>query len=144
MKAELTQHGEPGSTPARVVLEFYAALRDRRIGDILALTDPQVVCHALVRPGLSVYHGHDGMIRLSEGMHATHGEYDFVADQVSEDGDKVTVYVRILPGPGPGRQDLPVMSVFILHDGLIVSIESQPGISLAQFHPQPGPPRDVP
>ena len=134
MKAELTQHGESGSTPAQVVLEFYAALRDRRIGDILALTDPQVVCHALVRPGLSVYHGHDGMIRLSEGMHATHGEYDFVADQVSEDGDKVTVYVRILHGPG--QQDLPVMSVFMLHDGLIVSIESQPGISVTQFHPR--------
>jgi hypothetical protein len=137
VKAELTQHGEAGLTPAQVVLEFYAALRDRRIGDILALTDPQVACHPLVRPGLSGYYGHGAMILLSEDMHAAHGDYDFVADHVTEDGDKVTFYARIRPEPRFGQQDLPIMSVFILHDGLIVSIESQPGISAAQFHPQP-------
>ena len=137
MKAELTQYGEAGPAPAQVVLEFYAALRDRRIGDILALTDPQVACYPLVRPGLSGYYGHDAMIRLSEDMHAAHGNYDFVADHVTEDGDKVTFYARIRPEPRLGQQDQPVMSVFIVHDGLIVSIESQPGISAAEFHPQP-------
>ncbi len=61
----------------------------------------------------------------------------FVADHVIEDGDEVTFYARILPGPPLGQQDQPIMSVFILRDGLILSIESQPGISAAQFHPQP-------
>jgi hypothetical protein len=77
------------------------------------------------------------MIRLSEDMHALHGQYDFDIDQVSGDGDKITVYARILPEPGLGQQELPVMSVYVLRDGLIVSIESQPGISRSQFRQPP-------
>jgi hypothetical protein len=137
VEAELTENGGPGGTPAQLVLEFYAAVRDRRIGDIIARVDPQVICHPLVRPGLSVYRGHDGMIRLSEDMHALHGQYEFTADDVIEDGDKVTVYARILPEAGLGQQEMPVMSVYTLEGGLILSIESQPGISRNQFHLQP-------
>jgi len=134
VEAELTEDGSAG---AQVVLDFYAAVRDQRIGDILALVDPQVVCHPLVRPGLSVYRGHDGMIRLSEDMHALHGQYDFEIDQVAEDGDKITAFARILPEAGLGQQELPVMSVYVLQDGLIVSIESQPGVTRSHFRPQP-------
>lgn len=130
----MTENGDAG---AQVVLDFYAAVRDRRIADILALVDQQVVCHPLVRPGLSVYRGQDGIIRLSEDMHALHGQYDFEMDQIIEDGDKITAYARILPETGLGQQELPVMSVYILRDGLILSIESQPGISRGHFNPQP-------
>jgi SnoaL-like protein len=133
----LTDNEETGRTPAEVVLEFYAALRDRRIGDILAVADPEISCFPLLRPGLSEYFGHDGMIRLSEDMHAAHGQYDFTADKVVEDGDKVTVYARILPEPGLGQEDLPITSVYTLRNGLILAIESQPGISERQFSPQP-------
>jgi limonene-1,2-epoxide hydrolase len=123
VETDVTANEAQGRTPAQVVLEFYAAIRDRRIDDILALVDPQVVCHPLVRPGLSVYRGYDGMIRLSEDMHAAHGEYDFTADRITEDGATVTVHARIVPGTG--QDVLPVTTEYTLQDGLILTIESE-------------------
>lgn len=121
----MTANEARGRTPAQVVLEFYAAIRDRRTDDILALVDPDVVCNPLVRPGLSVYHGYGGMVRLSEDMHAAHGQYDFTADQITEDGPTVTVHARILPEPGSGKDVLPVTTEYTLRHGLILTIESE-------------------
>lgn len=121
----MTANEAPGRTPTQAILEFYAALRDRRVDDILALVDPEVVCHPLVRPGLSVYHGYEGMIRLSEDMHAVHGQYDFAADRITEDGPTVTVHARILPEPAIGQDALSVTTEYTLRDGLILTIESE-------------------
>ena len=86
--------------PAQVVLEFYAALRDSRIQDLLDLVAPNVACRPLVRPGLSVYSGHDGMVRFDRDMHAVHGRYQFEIDEITEhDGPEVTVEFRILSNP---------------------------------------------
>lgn len=110
-----------------MVLELYAALRDRRISDLLDLVHPDVTCRPLVRPGLSVYFGYDGMIQLAGDMHATHGEYDFRANVITErDGPAVTVEATILPEPGRGQAPLEVTSVYQFRDGKIISIESQP------------------
>ena len=43
--------GESGKGPVQVVLALYAAIRDRHIEDMLAVSDPEVVCFPLVRPG---------------------------------------------------------------------------------------------
>lgn len=123
---QLAGEHENGRTPVEMVLELYAALRDRRISDLLDLVDPDVACRPLVRPGLSVYFGYDGMIRLAGDMHATHGDYDFRADSITEDGPAVTVDARILPEPGRGQQPLAITSVYHFRDGKIISIESQP------------------
>jgi hypothetical protein len=113
------------SEPARVVLEFYEALRESRINDMLGLVDSAVVCRPLVRPGLSRYGGYDGMIRLDSDMHGLHGRYQLEINKVTEqEGPQVTVQATILPEPGRGQPPLPVTTIYILRDGLITSIKS--------------------
>ena len=98
------------SVPIQVVLEFYETLRDSRINDMLGLVDPEIVCHPLVRPGLTLYSGYDGMIQI-----------DMITEQ---EGPQVTVQAKIVPEPGRGQSPLPVMSVYKIRDSLITSIES--------------------
>ena len=56
--------GTRGQTAVQVVTDFFAAVRDQRIKDLLALVDPEIVCRPLVRPGRSLYEGHEGMVRF--------------------------------------------------------------------------------
>jgi hypothetical protein len=112
-------------TPVQIVLDFYETLRESRINDMLGLVDPEVVCQPLVRPGLSLYSGYDGMIRLDSDLHALHGRYQIEIGKVTEqDGSQLTVQATILPEPGRGQPPLPVTSIYIFRDGLITSIES--------------------
>jgi hypothetical protein len=116
------------SKPVQVVLEFYEALRESRINDMLGLVDPYVVCRPLVRPGLSLYSGYDGMMRLDSDLHALHGRYQMQIGEVTEQaGSQVTVQATIVPEPGRGQPPLPVTSIYIVRDGLITSIESLAG-----------------
>ena len=115
------------------VLDFIAAVRDERIEDMLALVDPEIICVPLVRPGLSVYEGHDGMARFVSDMHAAFGRYQIEIDKISErDGARLAVQARILPESGH-RPMTPtsILIVFTLCDGLITSMEGDPA---------PGPP----
>jgi hypothetical protein len=122
-----TEHATPA---VDVVLALYAALRDSQIGDALALVDSQVICRPLVRPGLSVYYRLDGITALIHDMHRAHGRYQFRIDSVTEeDGPTITVQAVIIPEPGRNQPALPVTSVYTLQNGLITSIESQPGPS---------------
>jgi hypothetical protein len=111
--------------PVQVVLEFYEALRESRINDMLGLVDPEVTCQPLVRPGLSLYSGYDGMIRLDSDIHALHGRYQMEIGEVTEQaGSQVTVQATIVPEPGRGQLPLPVTSIYVVRDGVITSIES--------------------
>jgi hypothetical protein len=113
------------SVPIQVVLEFYETLRESRINDMLGLVDAEIVCHPLVRPGLTLYSGYDGMIRLDSDLHALHGRYQIQIDKITEEeGPQVTVQATILPEPGRGQPPLPVMSLYKIRDGLITSIKS--------------------
>jgi hypothetical protein len=113
------------SQPVQVVLAFYQALRESRINDILGLVDPYVVCQPVVRPGLSLYSGYDGMIRLDSDLHGLHGRYQIEIGEVTEqEGSQVTVQATIFPEPGREQPPLPVTSIYIVRDGLITSIES--------------------
>jgi SnoaL-like domain len=118
---------------ARVTLGLYAALRDGRIEDMLALLDPKVVCMPLVRPGLSVYYGHAAMIALVDDMHKRHGDYQVKVDRITqEDGPrgavKVTAQTRLLPEPGAGRPfEVPVTNECTVRGGLVTWIQSKPG-----------------
>jgi hypothetical protein len=87
-----------------------------------------VVCQPLVRPGLSLYSGYDGMIRLDSDLHALHGRYQMQIGEVTEQaGSQVTVQATIVPEPGRGQPPLPVTSIYLVRDGLITSIESLAG-----------------
>lgn len=114
-----------GRSSLEMILELYEALRDGRIEDVLAVTDPQVTCQPLVRPGLTFYHGHQGMTSLARDLHTVHGNYQVAIDRITEDGSKITVQARIMHKPG-GPQPLRVTSEYTLRDGLIYSIESRP------------------
>jgi hypothetical protein len=116
---------------------LYEAIRDSRIEDVLALVDPDVTCKPLVRPGLSAYHGQDGMADLIRDMHAVHGRYQVeIAEITEQDGPEVTVRAVIVPEPGRG-DPLPVTSVYTFRGSLITSIESGP---TASGGPLPGGP----
>jgi SnoaL-like protein len=122
----MTQPEERVPPPAQIVRDLYEAIRDNRIKDMLALVHPDVTCRPLVRPGLTVYHGHDGIVRLASDMHATHGHYQIKITRITEQpGPQLTVQAWIIPEPGRGTQ-LPVTSVYTLRDGLITTIESFP------------------
>jgi ketosteroid isomerase-like protein len=122
---------------ARRTLELYTAIRDRRVPDMLALLHPEVVCTPLVRPGLSVYEGHEAMIKLVGDVHNQHGDYRVEIDEITQDADPqgvvtVTVQARILPEPGCGRPaTVPVATVYTVRDGMIIAIESTPGANPA-------------
>lgn len=138
----MTGRGEHRKKPVQVVLELYAAIRDCRVADVLALVEPQVTCEPLVRPGLSRYTGHDGMARLVSDMHAVHGRYEVVIVRVAEEpGPQVTVRAWIVPELGRG-QSWPVRTVYTFRDGLIASIESFPAGRDAVAAARPG--REVP
>jgi SnoaL-like domain len=111
--------------PVQVVLDFFAAVRDQRIKDVLALVDPEIVCMPLVRPGRTLYEGHDGMVRFVNDMHAAFGSYQFEMHKITEqEGPQVTAQARMLPESG--RRPLPPLSVvvvFTLRDGLITLAE---------------------
>jgi hypothetical protein len=58
----------------------------------------------MVRPGLAVYYGHDGMAGLIRDMHAVHGRYQVeIAEITEEDGPRVSVRAVIVPEPGHGQ-----------------------------------------
>jgi hypothetical protein len=142
LEAGWTGRGEHGERPVQVVLELYAAIRDRRVADVLALVDPQVTCEPLARPGLSRYTGHDGMARLVSEMHAAHGRYEVTIVKITEEaGPQVTVWARIVPELGRG-QPWPVRTVYTFRGGLIASIESFPAGQDALSAARPG--REVP
>jgi len=113
------------SEPVQVVLEFYEALRESRINDMLGLVESDVTCRPLVRPGLSLYSGYDGIIRLDSDIHGLHGRYQVEIGEVTEqEGPQVTVQATILPESGRGQPPLAVTSIYIIRNGLITSIES--------------------
>jgi SnoaL-like domain len=110
----------------QAVLALYTAIRDSRISEARALVDPEVLCYPLVRPGLTVYQGHNGMPALVKDMHALHGDYQVDIRQITRQGSAtITVQARI--EPDHDRSPLPVTTVFTLRQGRITSISSEPG-----------------
>ncbi len=111
----------------QTVLDFIAAVRDQRINDMLALVDPTVICEPLVRPGRSMYEGHDGMARFVSDMHTGFGRYQYEIGEITErDGAKLAVQARILPeSTGTPMPPTSVLIVFTLRDGLITFVEGE-------------------
>jgi SnoaL-like domain len=123
---------EPGQVSVRLVKECLTAIRDYRVGDLLTLVDPEVVCYPLVRPGLFVYRGHEGMASLTRDMHRVHGEYQVeFGDIAVRDGGRVTVQAAIVPGPDRVRGPLAFRAEFVFRDGRITRIDSYPGAGAA-------------
>jgi hypothetical protein len=112
------------SAQVTAVLDLYAAIRDGRVADVLAVTTPDICCRPLTRPGLTYYEGHQGMAELVADIHAAHGSYQVEIIAVTErPGPKVTVQARLHPPAGHG-DPLAVTTDYQFRDGLIATIES--------------------
>jgi len=114
-------------TPSEQVIELFSALRDCRLDDLASLAHPQVIWEAVVRPGLSVYHGHDGLARLARDAHSVHGDYQFTADVIAEDLEPpgVTMLVRIILEPGRPVETFWLRARCAFRDGLIEHVETE-------------------
>lgn len=72
------------------------------------------------------------MVSLVGNMHAAYGDYALVTDVLVElTGPVVTALTRIVPEPARGLGPLPIRTIFKFRDGLIATIESEPGPSLS-------------
>ncbi len=115
-------------SPTDVVARLYDALRDRDIAEIQAVTDPRVVCHPLVRPGLTMYFGHAGMIELAEDMHRVHGDYSVELLHIDEGHPGTVIVDAIIANPQtPHREPLRVLTTYEVSGGRITSIDSRAG-----------------
>jgi len=116
----------------QAVLAFAAAVKDIRVEDALLLVDQKIICFALVRPGLSVYHGHEGVASLVTYLHAAYGNYQMEIEEITEvPGLEVTARTRIVPEPGYQQPPPPAVTKYTFRNGLIAAIESEPGTSAA-------------
>jgi hypothetical protein len=75
-----------------------------------------------------VYHGYDGVASLVTYVHAAYGNYQIDIEEITEvPGDEVTVRARIVPEPGYQPPPPPIVTRYTFCDGLIISVESEPG-----------------
>ena len=119
-------HWQRAGSSVPVVLALYEAMRDGQAEDVLALVDPEVTYRPLDHSELSVYRGHEGMLRLMRDLHATLGDYQLnIVDMTEEPGPRVTMLAWVIPGPARGLQ-FPVRLMYTFSDGLATSIESLP------------------
>lgn len=122
---------QPGG-PEGVARAVLAAIVEGRVGDVLALTDPEVVCMPVTRPGRSLYEGHAGMARLVADLRAVWGRYRVKAEDAGgacpdEDGG-VRVRLRLLVAETDAGDMAvePVLTEFTVRDGLVTRIVSTP------------------
>ncbi len=67
------------------------AMAEGRVGDMLALMDPQITWITSVRPGLSMYYGHEGMTQYAADLRAALGSYRVEFEDITaDDGGQVT------------------------------------------------------
>jgi hypothetical protein len=117
------EHGKP---PAQTAEEFFELVRDSQVDEVLALADPQIICHPLARPGLSEYYGHDGLTALVRDLHTIFGRYQIEITKITEAaGGSVIVHATIRPEPGEGRPEIRSgIFTFTFRNGLIASVDS--------------------
>src|SRR6266702_3521938 len=96
-----------GRSPAQVVSELMAAICDGRIEDMLALVHPQVIWQPVARPGLTMYEGHAGMIRLVADLGAAYGRYRLEVEEITADTGRQAVadHERVHASRGAGHVD---------------------------------------
>jgi hypothetical protein len=118
--------GQQALTPGQLVRDVITAIFDGRTDDVLALAHPGVVWRPVTRPGLSAYHGHAGTVRMVADLTAVYGFSQPEIVAISEDvPGKVTVEARNVRQTSDGETATPLtISVFMLEDGLVKSMES--------------------
>jgi len=103
------------------------ALREGRLDEMLALIHPDVVCYPLNRPGLTMYEGHAGTLRMQEDARRVVGDFQMDYDEIIElaDGRVFTSGRLVRSVDGTDGGGAPINAMYGLRDGLIISLESQ-------------------
>jgi len=122
-----------GRSAAQVARAVLAAIVAGRIADVLALTDPAVVCSPVTRPGRSVYEGHEGMAVLVSDLREVWGRYRVKVEDAGggvradgAGGERVTLRLLVVETDrGDGAVE-PVLTEFTVRGGLVTRIESTP------------------
>jgi ketosteroid isomerase-like protein len=127
---DLAQHGEPSRYHSNV--EIFRAVAqaswEGRLGDMLALIHPDIVCYPLTRPGLTRYEGHSGFLRLIKDSRRARGDYRLEYDEITERPDgRVLARGRLMRSTDAGDVVAERMDVVVtFRDGLVIGLESQP------------------
>jgi hypothetical protein len=118
-----------GLPPAAVAVELLSAIIAGRTGDMVALTAPDVTWRSAVRPGLTLYEGHEGIRRYAADLRAAWDPFRIEIDTVGNDEPgQATVRVRVIRRGEHG--DLPPMlvrAVFTVREGLVTAMEATIG-----------------
>jgi hypothetical protein len=61
--------------PVAVVRKMWEAWADNRLDDVIATMDPDVSWEPIVRPGLTIYRGHDAIRRLRDDVTRVYGPF---------------------------------------------------------------------
>jgi ketosteroid isomerase-like protein len=120
------QDRAPEPSAADVVRAVFAAWADHRVDDVLALVDPRVVWRPLTRPGLSVYEGRDGTVRMMEDLRRAWGEFRLEFSAFTDLGDGQVLAGGMIVREVAGQELVgPAFgSVFTIRAGLVVAMES--------------------
>jgi hypothetical protein len=123
-------NGTAGTNSAvgiKVVADLLAAIQDGRTDDMLALVDPQVIWKSSVRPGLSLYTGHAGLIEYCNDLRAALGSFRFEIQEITVVDQLVTVRIHMIRRTEQGEQPPdPADGIFTVINGLVVTMDSQP------------------
>lgn len=113
--------------PVRQAVALVTAIRDSRVADLLAVVRPDVICEPLLRPGQTLYVGHEDMVRFTADLHAVFGRYQIEIDTITEHpGPQVILHATIVPEPARRLGLLPLTITFTFRDGLIMTIDGEP------------------
>lgn len=105
-----------------VVRALFEAFNEGRAADTLGMLSPHVIFEPMLRPGLSVYHGHDGARLLHDELRLAPGGGRAHFDEFIELPDgRVQVHGhQVLPDGSVGPKESPTVSV---RDGLVTHIQ---------------------
>ena len=125
-------HAESGPT-IRVARAVLAAIVEGRVADVLALTDPKVVCVPVTRPALSMYEEHAGMAELVGDLRTAWGRYRVKVEDAGPvegvpagegGGERVMLRLLVVDSDRGDMAVRPVLTEFTVRGGLVTRIES--------------------
>ena len=105
---------------------MWDAWRDKRMDDVVATMQPDVVWRPITRPALSQYHGRDGILEMRTDIERLRGTMHIEIDAVRSDSYGIvrsTGFIRFV-----GDEQLTPFEVrFTFRDGLISQAETTYG-----------------
>jgi hypothetical protein len=113
--------------PTKTVIDLISAIVDGRTEDALVLVDPSILWEPIARPGLSLYQGHTGIIRLINDLHIVYGKFRVeIIEVVMLRENQVMVRAQAIRETDEGDVFIPVSeSLFTLRNGLVNAMQAK-------------------